>query len=420
MPRRKAANGAGSALWLEKKQLWEVRFTTTDSDGLTIRKAVYAKTQREAIAKAKALEEQYRKGLVAKRDARTFEAYAAEWLGRKERSGRARNTTKGYADDIKKAKAHLGPLKLQAVKPSHIRKLLDSLAQTHGYRTLEHVLRTVRGIFNEALTDELVFRNPAAHIRLEAPRGEPKAKSLQPHEVTMVLEACPGAEMGLFFRLLLGCGLRKGEALGLTWADLSLERAEVTISKNWTGVGRGHLSEKPKTRAGRRMVPVPTGLLERFRAHRAELLKDWTPKQLEACYIFGPVGSGRPFEVNAPNHALRRLVDRVNAAQAKREKDSEGAILEGSLPRLPRLRVHDLRHTYGSIALSRGIPLEVVSERMGHANPTITLNIYRHVLEHERRGYLFDVEELVRQPHPSGPSQSPQDPQLAAAPRAQA
>lgn len=412
MPKRKAANSAGSVDFFEPKGLWRVRFTTTDADGLTTRQAVYGKTQKDALAKAKALEEQYRKGLVAKKDARTFRVYAEEWLGRKRRSGRARNTVKGYEDDIKKAVQAIGDLKLQAVKPSHIRRLLDKLAETHGHRTLEHVLRTTRGIFNEAMTDELVFRNPAAHIKLEAAQGEPKAKSLQPHEVTMLLEACPDTEMGLFFRLLLGCGLRKGEALGLNWADLSLERAEVIISKNWTGVGRGHLSQKPKTKAGRRVVPIPTALLERFKAHHAKLLKDWSAKELKGCYIFGVPGQAHPFEVNTPNQALHRLVDRVNAAQAKKETESEGVILEGSLPRLPRLRVHDLRHTYGSIALSRGIPLEVVSERMGHANPTITLNIYRHVLEHERRGYLFDVEELVKQ-HPG-------QEQPTAVPRAQA
>jgi integrase len=65
---------------------------------------------------------------------------------------------------------------------------------------------------------------------------------------------------------------------------------------------------------------------------------------------------------------------------------------------LGRVRVHDLRHTWASLALSRGIPLEVVSERLGHANFNITLGIYRHLLEEERRGWVLDLEELL---HPA-------------------
>ena len=62
---------------------------------------------------------------------------------------------------------------------------------------------------------------------------------------------------------------------------------------------------------------------------------------------------------------------------------------------LGRVRVHDLRHTWATLALSRGVPLEVVSERLGHASPTITLNVYRHLLEEERRGWVLDLEELL-------------------------
>ncbi|BCZ90880.1 hypothetical protein TthAA37_00690 [Thermus thermophilus] len=65
---------------------------------------------------------------------------------------------------------------------------------------------------------------------------------------------------------------------------------------------------------------------------------------------------------------------------------------------LGRVRVHDLRHTWATLALSRGVPLEVVSERLGHASPTITLGIYRHLLEEERRGWVLNLSELLGNP----------------------
>lgn len=65
---------------------------------------------------------------------------------------------------------------------------------------------------------------------------------------------------------------------------------------------------------------------------------------------------------------------------------------------LPPIRVHDLRHTYGSLLLANGAPLELVAERMGHANPSITLGIYRHLLAHERAAWVVDPEELTSRP----------------------
>lgn len=85
------------------------------------------------------------------------------------------------------------------------------------------------------------------------------------------------------------------------------------------------------------------------------------------------------------------IVERINK---KRKEDAKEAGVEPVL--FLDVRVHDLSHTYDSLSLSRGIPLELVSERMGHSNTTITMNVYRHVLEHEHRGYVFDVEEMIQ------------------------
>ena len=66
------------------------------------------------------------------------------------------------------------------------------------------------------------------------------------------------------------------------------------------------------------------------------------------------------------------------------------------------MRVHDLRHTYGSLYLAQGVPLEVVSERLGHASYEITLRVYRHVLEEERRDHVLTLAEMIGE-EPSRP-----------------
>jgi integrase len=87
-------------------------------------------------------------------------------------------------------------------------------------------------IFREAARLELIYRNPAEFIEVEAPASEPKGRTLELWEIQKLLEACETHPMGLLFRLLLGCGLRKGEALALTWGDVDLKAGELRVSKN--------------------------------------------------------------------------------------------------------------------------------------------------------------------------------------------
>jgi integrase len=193
------------------------------------------------------------------------------------------------------------------------------------------------------------------------------------------LAACDTDSLGLFFRLILATGLRKSEALALQWCDIDFKAAQVNISKGWVRVGNQTLFSSPKTKNSKRNVPVPPNLLAKLQEVRKETLQlfeddPFWVKSIEQLYIFGEVANGQPYGPDLPNKRLRTICNNNG---------------------IPQCRVHDLRHTYGSLQLRNKVPLEVVSERMGHANPTITLSIYRHLLEDERRGYIFDTEEMV-------------------------
>ncbi|WP_299429352.1 site-specific integrase [uncultured Meiothermus sp.] len=97
-------------------------------------------------------------------------------------------------------------------------------------------------------------------------------------------------------------------------------------------------------------------------------------QEIEAVYLFGDPVSGKPCCPHSPNWALTWMCQRVG---------------------LSKVRVHDLRHTYGSVMLASRVPLEVVSARLRHVNPTITLNIYRHLLECKHTDYLVGITEAA-------------------------
>jgi integrase len=382
---KRRGKGGGSVFYHEGKGKWVAQLTWVDpATGRKLKREKHCATRKEAEqALAQMVAEQAR-GLLMDPSRLTTRDFALEYLRRLEREGLRPNSIRlaqgelAYAlPSLKDPKAHdpLGRMRLQEVKPVHVRAAVDRVIEA-GYapRTVARVLMRLKALFREALRLELVARNPAEAIQVRLPKGEKAARALEPEEVARLLEAAEASrsrDMALLLRLMLETGLRRGEALALQWGDVDLERGEVRVWRAWAKVGGKGAFTPLKTPTAKRVVPLPLGLLRRLKARKEELLERLNPEEVDGLHLVGGV---KPVDPDAFNHYLRRLAERAG---------------------LGRVRVHDLRHTWATLALSRGIPLEVVSERLGHASPTITLNVYRHLLEEERRGYVLDLEDLL-------------------------
>jgi integrase len=382
---KRRGKGGGSVFYHEGKGKWVAQLTWVDpATGRKLKREKHCATRKEAErALAQMVAEQAR-GLLMDPSRLTTRDFALEYLRRLEREGLRPNSIRlaqgelAYAlPSLKDPKAHdpLGRIRLQEVKPVHVRAAVDRVIEA-GYapRTVARVLMRLKALFREALRLELVARNPAEAIQVRLPKGEKAARALEPEEVARLLEAAEASrsrDMALLLRLMLETGLRRGEALALQWGDVDLERGEVRVWRAWAKVGSKGAFTPLKTPTAKRVVPLPLGLLRRLKARKEELLERLNPEEVDGLHLVGGV---KPVDPDAFNHYLRRLAEKAG---------------------LGRVRVHDLRHTWATLALSRGIPLEVVSERLGHASPTITLNVYRHLLEEERRGYVLDLEDLL-------------------------
>jgi integrase len=156
-------------------------------------------------------------------------------------------------------------------------------------------------------------------------------------------------------------GTRRGEALGLRWSDVDLAAGRLSIVQTVTTVRDKMVMSPPKTARSRRSVSLDPGLVATLRDHRR--------RQNEERLRAGEAWSGTgdlvfTNEVGEPVHpsALSRL-------------------FESSVRRsgLPRIRLHDLRHTYPTVALAAGVHPKIVSERLGHATIALTLDLYSHV-----------------------------------------
>lgn len=377
MPKR--GKGAGTTYYHKGSSRWCAELNLGfDGNGKPLRVRSYHKTRKEAEAWLAEQATLYHKGLLADPSTLTLQDWAGRWLERKRREVRPR-TFESYQYELGLVLPTLGRLPLQKITPTHIRALVDNLLQTRKPRTARAVRTRLHAIFEEALNLEVIHRNPVSPVKVKLPRGSTTnraGRALEVHEAVALLSALDtykDERIALSLRLMLNLGLRVGEALGLQWQDVDLGAGTLTIRRAWSD---GRITE-PKTPSSRRTLPIPHSTLERLRAYHTlwrDRLGGPPPATL---WLFPGNDPQRPLDYRTPAHTLRRIVKALG---------------------IPPLRVHDLRHSYGSHLLANGAPLELVAERMGHANATITLSIYRHVLEHERKGWVVDLEALLTQP----------------------
>ena len=154
-------------------------------------------------------------------------------------------------------------------------------------------------------------------------------------------------------------GMRRNELLGLRWADFDAANATLSINRGLVAIGYELHETRGKTPNARRRIdldPTTTTILTTWR--------DWQHAEQHAAGIDSPEwiftdGSGEPIHPHAISQTFERIARRAG---------------------VPVNRLHDLRHTHGTLLIKAGVPVKVVSERLGHATPAFTIDTYQHVL----------------------------------------
>lgn len=161
------------------------------------------------------------------------------------------------------------------------------------------------------------------------------------------------------FYLLFWTGMRSGELLALTWEDVSLEENSLSVSKSFARFRRQDVVTSGKTKSSRRVVIMPAFL--------TTMLKDY-------CRLTGGEGRIFPYTRNMLNLVLKK---NIKAAEVK------------------EIRLHDLRHSHASLLINAGFrPLDV-ADRLGHANPGITLSVYSHFYDSKRTALAEKLNTII-------------------------
>ncbi|MGH7548539.1 MAG: site-specific integrase, partial [Gemmatimonadales bacterium] len=219
---------------------------------------------------------------------------------------------------------------------------------------------------------------------------ESRAQALTQEQAARFLAAARADRYAALWHVLLLGGLRPGEAFGLTWANVTAGIVRVRHSLTRIRGVAGWQLTPPKTRRGRRDVPLPDVAvreLRRWKAHQAQERLALGADYQDHGFVF-TVPCGPPLIAsNLYDVSFRRVMAAANGPEGvDGDLGTWGPAptkpRSGPTPRrvfYPKFRVYDLRHTCATMLLAGGIPVQVVSERLGHKDVTTTMNVYQHV-----------------------------------------
>jgi integrase len=281
-------------------------------------------------------------------------------------------------------KPQIGDLRLQAIRPARITRLYRELAESGGRagaglspRTVEYVHAILRKAFQDAVVvDQVLASNPAE--RAKRPRGARRelGEVWTPDQLRIFLQLASGHRLSAFYHLAAYTGARRGELLYLRWDHVDLDGSEIRITGSTAVIGGQRI--EGTTKGGRsRTVSVDPGTVQALKEHRthqaAERLTagpEWRGRANG--YVF-TTALGEPVYPDTVSRLMLVMVNRYNARQSR---------LKAGRP-IPVARLHDLRHVHATTLLRAGVPVHVVAARLGHADPSITLRVYAHVISEQ-------------------------------------
>jgi integrase len=266
---------------------------------------------------------------------------------------------------------HIGTVKLQKLSGSQVNALYAKLAETGRKNgksglspmTIHHVHSCLHKACKDALRWGHISRNPldAADPPRKKGDGTKEMRTWTKEQLKAFLEAMADERLSPLWHTIAMTGMRRGEAIGLRWSDVDLEAGRLSVRRALIPSGREVIVSEPKTIKGRRVIALDPGTVEVLKAQAARQLdeqKEWDDAWVETGLVF-TLENGQALDPESVSRYIRQAV---------------------KMSMLPSIRLHDLRHTHATLALQAGIHPKVVSERLGHATISITLDTYSHAI----------------------------------------
>jgi integrase len=361
---KRRANGEGN---IRKRSdgRWEGRYTAgrNPETGKPVYKNVLGKTQAEVKAKLKAAIEES-----ASLDVMNAEQYTTgQWMdvwfedcAKIKVRPSSHQTYRGYIDNH--IKPNIGDIPLGKLSSLHLQKLykkllaggrverIEAKSQPKGLsaKTVRNINQVISSAMDFAKDQKLISSNPTDGCALPKPEHK-EMKTLPVEQLTSFLREAKESGVFELYYIELATGLRRGELLGLKWEDIDLAQGSLRVQRQIARIN-GEVIEAPlKTKNAYRTLPLS--------ADAVGVLQEQRKKSGNSPYVF-PSPTGGPISPDSVLHMLHRVLKRAG---------------------LSKVRFHDLRHTFATLALQNGVDIKTVSGMLGHYSAGFTLDTYTHV-----------------------------------------
>jgi integrase len=278
----------------------------------------------------------------------------------------------------------IGQLPVAQLSPADVQRVFTKMREKDVCsNTRRRIFSVLSSALDVAVEWGVIAQNPAAQVQI--PRREKKEmRAMTREEARSFLAVTDRGCWGEYFRLMIVTGMRPGESFALRWEDIDFEHHVISVQRSLVWKGRsseGWMLVGPKTERGRRQISIPRSLAESLavlKRRQDEVRRRAGERYDDRGFVFANRW-GRPVY-------HRQFIRRVFKVALERAGLPKG------------IRLYDLRHTSATLLLKAGEHIKVVSERLGHASVSITLEVYVHVLPGMQEDAASRIEALLDEP----------------------
>ncbi len=306
------------------------------------------------------------------------EAWFQYWIGIKKQTVRA-NTVRNYAERYEhNIKDIIGNKLLSEVKPIHCQNIFLKMAEK-GYRTstIYQARITLYNMLELAKENDVILINPCKKS-VKSNMGKPSVKreALTVDNQRKFLETIFGYNYENQYRFVLQTGLRAGELIGLRWSDIDFDERTIKIQRSmeFRYSTKEWMTGPPKSKSGNRTIPLTDEAVRILENQRAKN-KQINPVPIEWRETVFLCRNGTPVKNSAYDTALSQFCDQAG---------------------IPRISMHILRHTFATRCIEAGMKPKTLQTIMGHSNIGITMNLYVHMTDDEKKKEMEKVAEALK------------------------
>lgn len=323
-----------------------------------------ARTQKGLAVKLHDCIEMYRDADITEDSNMTLGEWLDRWINEYMIFTIRESTLDSYKAMIKnQIKPYLGDRPLSAQTTQELQKFYNSVKKKgrvnpdrlHGTELADRMVRGCHSVCRKGLKksvkERLIRVNSAIGCKLP-PKKSREMQGLTQNEIIRFLHQAKEEGCYELFLLELGTGMRRGEILALKWSDINFATGELRIERQVYIIKAEVIISAPKTKASIRTVILPPSLLKALGAYKKTVDSEWT--------FPSPTDNGRPRNPSSVRKRLQLILERAGCK---------------------KVRFHDLRHTFVTMALEHGMDVKTLSATIGHVSSATTLNIYSHITD---------------------------------------